>query len=913
MAHPCPGSYPRRRSLTASAAAEIRGAGKEPRESLNHAAQSLLRVPFGRLDGHDVARAEKYLAIAAKWQNEQGATLAERLLERLYNEQSRGRNRDVVINAAMYNLCLDAWGKSGARGDEVVRHAEALVARMEERFWRDRDGTAANRWARPDSQTYNRLLHAYSQCEDDSAEKVERVLEKMTALADDAAASRRPEDREHEARIRPDAVTYTSAMNYHASRRNENRAAKRAEDLLLRMSDPSLRGGRGGPAPCRPTTAAFNVVLKAWGNSGGGMAGARRAEDVLRSMARLHAEGGHENARPDAASFATVLGAYGRVATGDADEAVKRVLALLDELEGTYLPRSDEGINACYNAAANAIVKAAAKDAVEKVEELRRRMKNMDAVPDGRMMTSVIEAYAIQGSEESLRHGKELLLKTLDEQPQLLGQDAVVPFNILLKATLRGDSKDSIEKGEELMVLMDEIGGHARPDSQSYRMMLGALSRSSDIKSEQKAVEYLRKMLTSYGSGYEKAQPDSFVFNCVIGMLARSEQGEWADNTIHRTLSAMQNQQKRNSWVSPDTITYNMVIGKLARRGTPQNAKKAMKLLERMERDSPSNEAIAPDIITYSAVLRLQARVDPRRAAHVAASYLDRAAARGEGLQADRQGVREMLLALSRSRDPAHARAARRGWEWAEKSEGARDVLDADLCNLVPIAYSKTGDAHATMEALLFLLERINRYHGGESTVIFPTRVGFSVVLGLLGKANRIDDALGLLDVMKALSEKGVPDVNADDGCYNSILLHLARSRAEDAAAQALRVVRYMQKNSEEISTASLNSAINACASTLPTATAVAKSDAVKIAFQFLNLGKQSNTCDAVTFGLMIRTCIKLTHDKDMRCKLVEVSHYFVSSQGISCTCLAPHTGIVVAFVADTYHNHTVTAMPASI
>merc|ERR1719253_2333126 len=143
-------------------------------------------------------------------------------------------------------------------------------------------------------------------------------------------------------------------------------------------------------------------------------------------------------------------------------------------------------------------------------------------------------------------------------------------------------------------------------------MMLGALSRSSDIKSEQKAVEYLRKMLTSYGSGYEKAQPDSFVFNCVIGMLARSEQGEWADNTIHRTLSAMQNQQKRNSWVSPDTITYNMVIGKLARRGTPQNAKKAMKLLERMERDSPSNEAIAPDIITYSAVLRLQARVDPR-------------------------------------------------------------------------------------------------------------------------------------------------------------------------------------------------------------------------------------------------------------------------------------------------------------
>jgi len=845
-------------------------------QTLQSSVNYILKIPLGKIGKNNLSKARSFLSIVSKWHNEQGATLSEALMERLYEEKSFGGNHHVTIDSEMYNICMDAWNKSNANGEKIVGRVESIMNRMEERLPL---GGGDHSIARPDTYTYNCLINAYSKWEEDSSEKIEGILEKMNAFAEDAPSSEtngNTIDGEIKSLIRPDEVTYNSLINYYATRKNDHLAAQRAEDLLLHISELSRQG------KFQMGTTSFNIVLKAWGNSGGGIHGAQRAESVLQMMIKLYRQG-HENVRPDAVSFSSVIRSYSKVDPKDASIAVEKVMRLLNELEGSFIVDSDTNISSCYNAAANVMIKSGLPDAVDRVKELVKRMKNMDADQDGRLKTSIIEAYASQGSRESFQEGKELLLKMMDDQDPDLEKDAV-PFNILLNAILKGNSTEKIEQAEELMVAMDKVGGNARPDLLSFNMIISALSRSSakDSEHEQKAVGHLRNMLKSYTNGHEKAKPDSFVFNCIISMLARSKQHEWADNAMYRTLMAMESQVTRgNKLVTPDTITYNIVIGKLAKSGTKQNAKKVMKLLMSMEKVALSNEAKAPDIITYTSVLRILEKVDPLQAADVASCYLQRAMSNGEKMQVDRLGLQTLLMALSRSPKFDHAMMASIVWVWMENSNKVEHgVLDSGLCDLVLIAFSKTNDAKTAGKALSFLSERVSRYKEGDKTIILPTVVGFSAALVSLAKANRIDDSLRLLEIMKVLSKNGVPNIKPDDGCYNSILINLARSQAKNTAAQALTVVRRMKEDLGQISNASLNSAINNCTK-MTEESHVARRKGVEIAFQIFQLGRESQSFDTITFALMIRTCIKLTADESARFKLVEPLFKLCAKNGL--------------------------------
>ena len=125
--------------------------------------------------------------------------------------------------------------------------------------------------------------------------------------------------------------------------------------------------------------------------------------------------------------------------------------------------------------------------------------------------------------------------------------------------------------------------------------------------------------------------------------------------------------------------------------------------------------------------------------------------------------------------------------------------------------------------------------------------------------------------MMKVLRRGGVPDVEPDVGCYMSILGPLARSEAANAAPQALRVAKRMKEDLGTISSAALNAAINSCARTAQDD--IAKRKAIEVAFMLYHLGRESGTCDDITYGLMMRTCIRLTDDDDTRIKLVQVSY----------------------------------------
>ncbi len=819
--------------------------------SLHSTIHFVLTRDVGSMSYVNIQKARSFLSITSRWSNEKGAVLCEKLLERLFEERFTGNNLGVVIDSDMYNICMDAWNKSNADGREIVNQVESIFHRMEQRY-------QDHQVSPPDNISYNCLINSYSKSDEDSSEKVEAILEKMNWFAQDANV-------DAAAKVSPDETTYNSTMNYYASRKNDHISAQRAEDLLLELSGLSQQHDSG----IQMGSTSFNIVLKAWGNSGGGIAGAQRAEQLLRMMLKLRSE--HANVQPTSLSFSTAINAYSKVAPEDSATAVKRALALLDELEGLYIPDS-ENINACYNAAANVIAKSGVPNSSELILDLMNRMKNMDAVPDDIMFTSCLEAIVRSGDADAIMRGKQMLEKMIDE-PHFVPTSAI--FNILLHAILKSESEQKLEEAEKLMTQMQEIGGDARPDSASFNMIISALSRSDIPDAEEKSVDYLRSMLRLYkNDGYEKAKPDSFIFNCVINMLARSKH-EWADVVIQRTLSAMEAQEIHgNASVLLDTITYNVVIGKLAESATIKNAKKVMKLLATMEaRAASGSTAVVPDIITYTNVLKLQCKVNPERAASVASSYLSRVMSNDDKIFIDRVGLYTILQALSKSNKFEDAVMARKAWEWMETSNGVNVVLTSDACNLVTIAYSKNKTEEAAAEVLSFLSDRINRYRKGDKETVLPTKVGFSAAFIPICATNRTNDALSLLKIMKALN------IEPDVGCYITMLSALAGKRTTNGAVHAQKVYNQMKEDLEDVPTAAFNAAINACA--WVSGSPVVKRKALVAAFELFEEARRENSYDSVTFGLIIKACMHLSKDDDSRMKLIQPVFELCAKKGL--------------------------------
>lgn len=693
----------------------------------------------------NLQKARSFLFITSKWGNEAGAKYSEDLLERIYLEQSDSK---ATVDTAMYNAVMNAWNSSGADGELIAYTVESILARMEERC----NMTNNAHPARPNATTYNILLNSYSKSSHDASAKITSILSKMNTLYKESL------DREYAIKVRPDEVTYNTIMNYYASRNDGYYSAQLAEDYLLQLSQLSQKD-----QGVRITSTSFNIVIKAWCRCG--MEGIHRARGLLDMMTKLYNQG-HDVA-PTAVTFSTVIDAYSKLDKENALEAVEEALHLLDRMEES--PIEDvEYVISCYNSMANVYIKMS-EGAGEKVRELMSRMKNMDAVPDERMYTKCMEAYAKEGEIDVAE-------AVLGEMTEALGNPNSVSFNTLLDVLLKTNTDESMKLAEELFVKMDSIGGDSRPDVASYSMIISALSRSSTEGSEKKAVDYLRRMLRSYNNDhYVKAKPNSFVFNCVITMLDRCNK-EWAEDVMYNTLMSMENQDRQgNKSVIPDTITYNTVIAKLAKRPTKENAKKVMRLMSKMgKKEEAGNLDAAPDIITYTNVVKMQEKIDPNRATVQASWYLKRVLEKPSMPPMDRIGLRILLMALAKSDKPEDALLALKTWKRLEDDDKNCNLLDSDICNLVLLCYSKVKNDHQSSEQVLsFLTKRLNRFSNGDKTTILPTVIGMNAALTVLASNGRINDALSIIEIMKVLSEKGETKLQPDVGCYTSILAAL--------------------------------------------------------------------------------------------------------------------------------------------
>ena len=215
----------------------------------------------------------------------------ELILERLIEEFEDGLNEYAlsVITNTEYNVIMNAYMKSMMQsahkkrslnrrqdiynyGDENENNVkvhdsfykvEALFERMLQRLDKyshifngeNNVNNPSVNLPKPDIITYNTILAAYSNQSNynkgiQKAEEIIRLLESG----------------DEEDIVKPDTITYNTLMNLYANQVGEYGFAQKAEDVLLNMS--KMR--KDGSNIVVPNTTSFNIVLKAWRNSGGG-------------------------------------------------------------------------------------------------------------------------------------------------------------------------------------------------------------------------------------------------------------------------------------------------------------------------------------------------------------------------------------------------------------------------------------------------------------------------------------------------------------------------------------------------------------------------------------------------------------------------------------------------------------------
>lgn len=175
-----------------------------------------------------------------------GPRAAEELLGRLEHLHQTGTGMDGP-DVYSYTTVITAWSKQNDRLS--ADRADAILQRMESLYL---DGVIE---AKPNNYTYNAVIIAYSRNRHGiaSAEKAEKLLERMQVLASSAAmGGKEPKDTRDD--LRPDKITFSSVMAaWMKSNAPASLSLSKVESLHQKMEDLYHAGNER----CKPDLVSF--------------------------------------------------------------------------------------------------------------------------------------------------------------------------------------------------------------------------------------------------------------------------------------------------------------------------------------------------------------------------------------------------------------------------------------------------------------------------------------------------------------------------------------------------------------------------------------------------------------------------------------------------------------------------------
>ena len=735
----------------------------------------LLAVPLGDMSIGDWTDAPHCLSDLAKIHIDYSKTMT--LLERLIQEQLVAPNQTISFST-LYSLCLDCLAKSndpkkGLQADQLFHDAQT------------RHQEHPDRLPEPDTGMYNGLIYVHATSKADNAtDRVEAIVARMQELASQGNIY-----------VQPTLWTYNAVCLAHANRVGEYGSAKRAEDWLLKLASMDKSDGNF----IQPNTMSFNIILKAWKNSGEA-GGSDRAFEILRTMIKLYADGS-SNAPPDEITFNTVI--YAFTDQGRGEDATK-VLEYIKDVVKEHKLQVD--LTVAHNAAIFAWDKCAYthSEAGERAEVLLEAMfvnhsnEYHTVRPSELAMFNALSAYSKAGKPQKAEELFRRIVASYENR-----EHTVVPTTNLCNAVMRGwirmDSKGSgVEHAEKFMQYMMELARDPSyktwPDQATFNLVIdGYRAQPGDLTSARSLAVSINKMEESFDAGYKTCQPTSFSYFSLMDKILKSpisfELVRLAVDTLKRLestcyINGTNILNGKNSF-KPDVTMYNMVIHILSRMSDNYCKDEALNLLRSIEgKYHDGHKDLEPGNVTYTLVLK--AFMNNLKDTDFAKlekllEHIQRTSVKVDrSFKLDAQTYQTMLVILKNFRQE---RASHKAEEILEKVNlnKIRAILASDMISCVVLSFTQLKQINHTLHAERCLSKYVEMHLRGELKVA-PSPQAFTVVIQGLADTGSLD-LLPLSRKIYGYAIRLFQGNQLSDACHFAMLSHLCRVRLVDEAS----------------------------------------------------------------------------------------------------------------------------------
>ena len=428
----------------------------------------------------------------------------------------------------------------------------------------------------PNTAVMNSLTRALAKSRGrrEAAEEAERILNDMKAGSDGGGYRAAP----------PDVYTYTAVIDAYARSGGAKWAAIEAERVLFDMMDGGAErfSADGSSSATEDVSAAANAVMNCWARCRS-REGAERAQAILERMKYLRTRGSDElSIRPTTYSFSTAISAWKNSGVGEV-EAAERAETLLQNMVDLAENDADgagdiaKPNTVCFNSVIDCWSRCGTLDAVNRTEELLKRMEEMtqfDVTPDEVTYNTIINAYSNCGDKNAARSAAKIL--------ERMTANGVNPsrrtYNTLLKAHAKNKDPRAARQILDSMIEAYKAGDEeAGPDVVSFGTVTDAWAKSAEWNKAKEAKSTVDDLLQFWmEGGSDGAKPNIFPFNAVLNACAFSAMAPDNEERKQALLIAVKtfSEIRAASYINADTVTYGMMlkcIGNLVPVGNTQN------------------------------------------------------------------------------------------------------------------------------------------------------------------------------------------------------------------------------------------------------------------------------------------------------------------------------------------------------
>ena len=373
------------------------------------------------------------------------------------------------------------------------------------------------------------------------------------------------------------------------------RRAMAAEDLWKEfLVSPDETGE--ATSNLQSDTVSFNTVLKAWG----------KAAQVL---AERHNDRNHDHlldpnipiytARECAAHAQELL---------DKHEQAFRQSVQDEDSDGTEKESLNSLDSNSYNTVMDAWAKSGTDEAIDRVEDLLRRLQKSSTVsPDVRSYNALVDAYAHSNLEDRLDKLNRIwdhMEENPDLQPCSRTMNSILHAYSLMIQERPNDraelAKQASDKFDSLKKRYLETGlPDYEPDVMSYTTIMDVWGRVGTMEAVRKVESLFQELRDLESSSNSNLRPNSYSYTVLITAWSRVAWADQAGNRVKEILEAMIDDKT----VKLNCRPFTAALRCWSRGRSNEKAVLALNTLKQMKQIAKEEPAVNPNLQTYHAAL----------------------------------------------------------------------------------------------------------------------------------------------------------------------------------------------------------------------------------------------------------------------------------------------------------------------